>query len=91
MDENIIMKKLKQSKKENKIFHYDRKADVFYIGIKSGWEEEYVEVAPGVNVEIGEKRKVIGVEILNASKILKLITRPLRGKEQLPRQPAFST
>ena len=54
--------------------HYDRASDVFYIGIQGGAEEEYVEVAPGVSVELGEDGKVIGIEILNASKVFRPVS-----------------
>lgn len=68
------MKKL-QSKK---IINYDAKSDVLYVGIKKGVEEEFIEVAPGVNVELNQNGKIIGIEILNASKILKPIIKPLQ-------------
>mgnify|MGYP001602781818 CR=1 FL=1 len=67
------MKKLKQ-RKQNKMMNYDRKADVFYIGIKSGQEEECVEIAPGVNAEVDENGEVIGIEILNASEVLRPVS-----------------
>ena len=64
---------MKQAKSK-KLMHYDRESDVFYIGIQKGPEEEYVEVAPGVSVELGEDGKVIGIEILNASKVFRPIS-----------------
>lgn len=64
---------MKQSKPK-KLMHYDKGSDVFYIGIRGGIEEEYVEVAPGVSVELGEDGKVIGIEILNASKVFRPIS-----------------
>ncbi len=56
--------------KAKKLVHYDRESDVFYIGLRGGEEDEYVEVAPGVGVELNEDGQVIGIEILNASKLL---------------------
>ncbi|MFA4967498.1 MAG: DUF2283 domain-containing protein [Candidatus Margulisiibacteriota bacterium] len=54
------------------IVHFDQGNDVLYIITKKrASEEEFVEVAPGVNVELDNKRKVIGIEILNASNFLK--------------------
>ena len=41
------MKKIKS--KPNKISYYDAESDVFYVGLKKGEEEEFVEVAPGIN------------------------------------------
>lgn len=53
--------------------NYDSQGDVLYLGIKKGEEEEFIEVSPGVNVELNSQREIIGVEILNASKILRPI------------------
>ena len=57
--------------------HYDEKADVIYIVTRKGKEEEFVEVAPGVHVEMDQHGKVIGIEILNASRFLKPIAKTL--------------
>ena len=57
-----------------KLMHYDKESDVFYIGVQEGSEEEFIEVAPGVSVELGEDGKVIGIEILNASKVFQPIS-----------------
>lgn len=59
--------------------NYDAKSDVLYFGIKKGAEEEYSEVAPGVNVELDKAGKVIGVEVLNASKILKPVAKTMQA------------
>jgi len=69
-----IMKKLNPKK----IISYDQKADVLYIGVKRGIEEEFVEVSPGINIELDQNGQVIGIEILNASKILKSVVKPLQ-------------
>jgi uncharacterized protein YuzE len=59
------------------LISYDYESDVLYIVAKKGMEEEFVEVAPGINVELDDKGQVIGIEILNASKCLKHIAKPL--------------
>lgn len=65
--------------KAKKLLHYDHESDVFYIGLRGGDEDEYVEVAPGVGVELDEKGQVLGIEILNASKLLQpLLASPNR-------------
>jgi uncharacterized protein YuzE len=56
---------------------YDGKSDVLYIVAKKGAEEEFIEIAPGINVELNDKGQVIGIEILNASKCLRHIAKPL--------------
>lgn len=64
------------------IVHFDKENDVLYIVTKKkAAEEEFVEVAPGVNVEMDKKRKVIGIEILNASAFLMPILRKLQPKK----------
>ena len=57
--------------KKQKMVHYDKESDILYFGVQSGTEEEFVEVAPGVSVELDDKKKVIGIEVLNASKMLR--------------------
>lgn len=61
------------------IAHYDEELDLLYLA-KQGMEEECVEIQPGVNLEFNKEKEIIGIEILNASKILKEIIEPLREK-----------
>ena len=65
------------------LINYDSKSDILYIVAKKGKEEEFVEVAPGINVELDDKGQVIGIEILNASKCLKPIAKPLYKHMQM--------
>lgn len=55
--------------KKAKVF-YDKKVDALYFYLKEGSEENHQEIAPGVSLELGPKGDLLGVEILNASKIL---------------------
>lgn len=50
--------------------YFDSDSDILYIAARKGAEEGFVEVAKGVNVELDKKKKVIGIEILNASRFL---------------------
>ncbi len=62
--------------------HFDQFNDVLYIITKKkASEEEFVEVAPGVNVELDKKKKVIGIEILNASHFLAPFLKKLHLKK----------
>lgn len=61
---------------------YDAKADILYIVARKGREEEFVEIAPGVNVELDEKGEVIGIEILDASSFFKPVAKPLYRQMQ---------
>ncbi len=69
--------------KSSKFVRYDSKSDTLYIVAGRGMEEEFVEVAPGVNVELDAKGDVIGIEILKASKFLQPIAKPLYRPMQL--------
>ena len=50
--------------------YYDKKSDALWLLVKSGIEEEVKEVSPGVNVELGKHGELLGIEILNASKVI---------------------
>jgi uncharacterized protein YuzE len=65
------------------LINYDYESDVLYIVAKKGVEEEFVEVVPGINVELDDRGQVIGIEILNASKCLKPIAKPLYKNMQM--------
>jgi uncharacterized protein YuzE len=69
--------------KKKSLVSYDYKSDVLYIAAKKGVEEEFIEIAPGINVELDDAGKVIGIEILNASKCLKHIAKPLYKHMQI--------
>ena len=62
--------------KSSKFVRYDSKSDTLYIVAGRGMEKEFVEVAPGVNVELDAKGDVIGIEILKASKFSSLWPSP---------------
>ena len=74
------MKKIKSKE----IINYDSRSDALYIGIKRGVEEEFNEISPGINVELDEKGQVIGIEILNAARILKSVIKPLQKQSLEP-------
>lgn len=61
--------------------YFDKISDVLYIVAKKGEEEEFMEVAKGVNVELDRKKNVIGIEILDASKFLALFVKKARLKK----------
>ena len=48
---------------------YDSQVDVLYL-TKEGQEEKVVEIYPGVNLEMDANGELIGVEILQTSKML---------------------
>ncbi len=60
---------------------YDEKEDILYLA-REGKEEEVVELAPGVNVELDSSGELIGIELFNASDLLKGVIKPLEKKMQ---------
>lgn len=60
--------------------YFDRDSDILYIVTKKGAEEEFIEVAKGVNVELDKNKKVIGIEILDASRFLSPFIKKLHLK-----------
>jgi uncharacterized protein YuzE len=64
--------------KDFRVF-YDEKEDILYLA-KQGQEEEVMEVAPGVNLEFDKGGQLIGVELLNASTLLKDVIKPMEKK-----------
>lgn len=58
------MKKAKQK------IYYDKKTDVLWLMVKPGPEDKHQEIAPGISVELDKNGQLLGIEILNASKVL---------------------
>jgi len=62
--------------------YYDPEIDVLYIA-REGIEEEVIEVSPGINLEIDDKGEVIGVEILEASRLLRDVISQISKRTQI--------
>jgi len=58
---------------------FDEKEDILYLA-KEGMEQEVVEISPGVNAELDEKGNLIGIELFNASTLLKNVITPIVKK-----------
>lgn len=67
-----------KNSQSKRIVNYDAKADILYIGLKKGIEEEFVEISPEVSVELDEKGKILGFEVLNASRVFQSVADPLQ-------------
>ena len=65
------------------LVNYDPESDVLYIVAREGKEEGFIEIAPGINIELDEKGEIIGIEILNASKFLRPVAKPLYEHMQM--------
>jgi uncharacterized protein YuzE len=81
--EEVTMREFKKAVKEIKVF-YDVEEDVLYLA-RPGQEEEVVEMGPGINLELDKDGNLLGVEIFNASHLLKDAIK-LMGK-RLKREP----
>ena len=58
---------------QNPMLHYDRKQDILYIVLSEGEEHHFEEVSDGVIVEFDENNHPIGIEIFNASEVIKTV------------------
>jgi uncharacterized protein YuzE len=59
--------------------HYDEAEDILHLG-REGQENEVVELSPGVNIELDDKGKLIGIELFNASLLFRNVL-GLMGKK----------
>ena len=66
-----------KNKKNNLIVRYDRAADALALVLCQGREERFEELVPGVVVEFDRNGRVLGFEILGASRHLKDTLKPL--------------
>ncbi len=51
---------------------YDNKADALYILLREAQVDDNIDIEEGVTVDLDEKRHIVGIEILDASKKLSL-------------------
>jgi uncharacterized protein YuzE len=51
---------------------YDQEVDALYLSLGPGKPEGVIEVKEGINIDISKDGKIIGIEILEASKKLSL-------------------
>ncbi len=54
--------------------YYDDKVDAVYIKLGNQKPEGVVEIAEGVNLDTTSENKIVGIEILNASKKMNIKT-----------------
>jgi uncharacterized protein YuzE len=51
---------------------YDKEADALYIQLREAKVDDNIDVEEGVTIDLDEKKHIIGIEILDASKKLSL-------------------
>jgi len=54
--------------------HYDNEADAVYIKLGNERPDGVVELSEGVNLDTTSENKIVGIEILNASKRMNIKT-----------------
>jgi uncharacterized protein YuzE len=51
---------------------YDKEADALYIQLREAYVDDNIDIEEGVTVDLDEKKHIVGIEILDASKKLSL-------------------
>jgi uncharacterized protein YuzE len=51
---------------------YDKEADALYIQLREVSVDDNIDIEEGITIDIDEKKHIVGIEILDASKILSL-------------------
>ena len=51
---------------------YDKTADALYIQLREAYVDDNIDIEEGVSIDVDEKRHIVGIEILDASKKLSL-------------------
>ena len=69
---------------------YDREADALYIQLREAYVDDNIDIEEGVSIDLDEKRHIIGIEILDVSKILSLKDIVNISIENLPIEKAGS-
>lgn len=65
-------------------FHYDSKKDALYIRFDESAYQESDEVEEGIIFDYDKKKKLVGIEILDATKKLTASVRASLKKNELP-------
>ena len=51
---------------------YDKEADALYIQLREANVDDNIDIEEGVTVDLDEKKHIVGIEIIDASKKLSL-------------------
>jgi uncharacterized protein YuzE len=54
--------------------HYDEEVDALYLSLSDQKPDGVIEISEGVNLDTTAEDKIVGIEILNASKKINLKT-----------------
>ena len=67
---------------------YDKEADALYIQLREVSVDDNIDIEEGLTVDLDEKRHMVGIEILDASKKLSLRDMANITIENLPLEKA---
>ncbi len=67
---------------------YDKEADALYIQLREVYVDDNIDLEEGLTIDLDEKRHVVGIEILDASKKLSLSDMANITIENLPLEKA---
>jgi len=76
-----------KNKNDNLIVRYDAGSDALSLVLKPGKESAFEEIAPGVSIEFDVRGKVLGFEILNASRRFKPVFQTFRSASKFSTLP----
>ncbi|MBI2625929.1 DUF2283 domain-containing protein [Candidatus Parcubacteria bacterium] len=68
--------------------HYDHREDALYLEFNNRPYAESDDVRDGVVFDYDKRGKIIGIEILNASRVLSVSSRSSWFKEEMPAHTA---
>lgn len=69
------LREMEEAMSNESLVNYDPESNVLYIVTTEGRKERSAEIAPGINIELEEEGRAIGIEILNTSEFLKPVAR----------------
>jgi len=49
---------------------YDQEADALYIQLRDGEVDDNIDIETGITLDLDHNRRIIGIEILDAQKVL---------------------
>ena len=52
--------------------NYDKEADAIYLEIQDGQADGVVEIKEGINIDLSKDGRILGIELLDASKKISL-------------------
>ena len=75
VEKDTINNKLSaEERKKTMKVHYDNEVDAIYIKLGNQKPDGVVEISEGVNLDTTSENKIVGIEILNASKKMNIKT-----------------